>query len=257
VKTLISPDQQVARSEMTVEDWGNVNLALSAAVQQDGRTARLLQRATRKRTRDGEVELGPEAERTQTTTGSKATGDDVIVLASGNLGLISFPSWPERMTYEQITASFPGLINGLARNEGIGFVMIHSETEGGVIVGPEGIHYLDQNYAVGKDPLEKYGANAPRHLKRADEFATAPDILVMSMYDPQTGEVAAFEELVGCHGGLGGTQTQPFVIFPAHFAAPKEPIIGAASLHAVLKGWRNSLAVQSPAETSTPATARS
>ncbi len=34
------------------------------------------------------------------------------------------------------------------------------------------------------------------------------------MYDESTNEVAAFEELVGSHGGLGGDQTKPFIMYP-------------------------------------------
>ena len=77
---------------------------------------------------------------------------------------------------------------------------------------------------------------------REDSFSDAPDILVMSLHDPMTGEVAAFEELVGCHGGLGGPQTQPFVLYPSDLSMPSEPIIGAAALHDVLKAWRGELA---------------
>ena len=39
----------------------------------------------------------------------------------------------------------------------------------------------------------------------------------MSTYWPETNENAAFEELVGNHGGLGGEQTDPFVLFPAEW----------------------------------------
>ena len=44
----------------------------------------------------------------------------------------------------------------------------------------------------------------------------------MSLHDELTGEVAAFEELVGCHGGLGGPQTQPFVLYPSDLAMPSK-----------------------------------
>ena len=44
-----------------------------------------------------------------------------------------------------------------------------------------------------------------------------PDILVISSVDPVTGEVPAFEELVGNHGGLGGSQREPFLLYPAVF----------------------------------------
>jgi uncharacterized membrane protein YvlD (DUF360 family) len=245
VKTLISPEKGVASAEVTVEDWGNVNLALSQAVGQDGRTARLVQRATRNRTKGGEVALGPEVGKTDHGETKPVEQSEVVVLASGNLGLISFPAWKERMTYEQIVDAFPGLLNGLARHDGVSFIMVHSETDGGIIIGAGGMHYLDQNQTVGNDPLAKFGPNAQRHLKRADEFDDAPDILVMSMFDQTTGQVAAFEELVGSHGGLGGTQTKPFVLYPSQFPTPKDPIVGAAALNAVLKGWRATAATAS------------
>jgi hypothetical protein len=59
----------------------------------------------------------------------------------------------------------------------------------------------------------------------------------MSSYDPVTDEVAAFEELVGSHGGLGGPQTHPFVLHPVTLDAGPEPIVGAAALHRVMMGW--------------------
>jgi len=241
VKTLISPEHRVASAEMTVEDWGNVNLALSAAVEQDGRTARLLRRAAQRRTQSGEVALGPNADATVQEEQREGMTDDVIVLASGNLGLISFPEWKQRMTFEEIAEAFPGLMNGLAAHEGVGFVLAHSAMDGGVVIGANGFHYLDQDYAVGTDPLANFGPNAVRHLKRADGFVNAPDLFVMSMFDPATNEVAAFEELVGCHGGLGGPQTKPFVLFPVEFADPRAPIVGASELYRVLKSWRNEL----------------
>jgi putative membrane protein len=254
VTTLISPDSQVIAAESTVEDWGHVNLALSEAARQDGRTARLVRHATRNRTKQGAVALGPEGVGSDRQDGQPNTEAQAIVLASGNLGLISFPDWNERMTYEQIVEAFPGLLNGLARHEGVGFLMVHSETDGGIVIGSGGINYLDQGYAVGSDPLTKYGPNSSTHLKRADRFADAPDILVMSRYDPENGQVAAFEELVGSHGGLGGTQTKPFILYPAQFSAPTEPIVGAAALNALLKDWRRSLESTPPAPQTEPAT---
>ena len=61
--------------------------------------------------------------------------------------------------------------------------------------------------------------------------------MINSMWDPQTEEVAAFEHLVGSHGGLGGEQTHPFVLYPADLPDPPGPIQGADELHKVLCGW--------------------
>ena len=47
-----------------------------------------------------------------------------------------------------------------------------------------------------------------------------------------------FEELVGCHGGLGGFQTHPFVLYPADLPLePEREIIGAGDLNSVLRSW--------------------
>jgi hypothetical protein len=252
VTSLSSPDSRVTGAEETVEDWGYVNLALSEAMRQDGRTARLLKRAMLSHTSGDEVDIGPAAARSNEPDQPPADAPNVIVLASGNLGLISFPEWKERMTYEQIVDTYPELLRGLVRHKGIGFVMVHSESDGGIVIGSEGISYLEHGYAVGTDPLAPFGPNARRHLKRTDAFGNAPDILVNSLYDPTSEEVAAFEELVGCHGGLGGSQTQPFVLYPATFAIPDEPIVGAESLNAVLKGWRDAMSqVPAPAKVKT------
>ena len=45
-------------------------------------------------------------------------------------------------------------------------------------------------------------------------FAHCPDIVLNSTYWAETDEVAAFEELVGSHGGMGGEQSHPLALFP-------------------------------------------
>ena len=59
----------------------------------------------------------------------------------------------------------------------------------------------------------------------------------MSTYWPDTHENAAFEELVGNHGGLGGEQTHPFVLYPAEWQLDDAELIGAESVFRNLKRW--------------------
>jgi hypothetical protein len=61
--------------------------------------------------------------------------------------------------------------------------------------------------------------------------------MVNSLWEPATGEVAAFEELVGSHGGLGGDQTHPFLLYPADLPAPAEHLLGAEEVHGQLRRW--------------------
>ena len=162
---------------------------------------------------------------------------DVVVLASGNLGLIYFTQWKERMSYEQIEEAFPDLLKGLAGHEGIGFALVRSDEHGPLVIGAQGMRFLEGDRVEGQDPLANFGSNAAAHLRRIDSFPHVADIMVNSLYDPGTGEVAAFEELVGSHGGLGGDQMWPFVMFPADWDVEKRKIVGASQLHTQLKSW--------------------
>jgi hypothetical protein len=234
------------------EGLAGINSALSEAIRSDSRTLRLVLRAMRGGTADGDILVGQQQEEADERVEAAARGSDAVVVASGNLGLISFPHFPERLTYEQIAAEFPGLLRGLAEHEGVSFVVVRSESAGSIAIGAQGIHYLGDGHVAGTDPLGSFGPNAARHLIRADGFENAPDIFVVGLYDPDTGEVAAFEEQVGSHGGLGGSQTQPFVLFPVELEIDlDEPIVGTAALHRTLKAWTPS--VPQPDEAALPA----
>ncbi|WP_414468788.1 phage holin family protein [Methanobacterium sp. ACI-7] len=173
-----------------------------------------------------------------------AEGANIIVLASGNLGLIYFTDDHKRFSYEEIKNAYPKLISGLVQHEGIGFIMVRSKEYGPIVIGANGVYYLDTNIIEGDNPLKNFGANAPKHLKRTDSFKYVPDILVNSFYDSKNDEVAAFEELIGSHGGLGGEQSMPFIMHPSDWDLDSEEIIGAEKLHMVLKDqldklWNN------------------
>jgi hypothetical protein len=182
----------------------------------------------------GEVVLGPGHETAAAAGGVEA---DVVVLASGNLGLITFPDMPGRASLEGIVERYPRLVLGLAAHPGIGFLLVRSDEHGPLVVGRAGIHHLADGRVEGEDPLAPFGPRAADHLRRTDSFRNAPDILVNSFYDSEADEGAAFEELIGFHGGMGGKQTEPFLLFPATFPVPDEPIVGAATVHQLFKRW--------------------
>ena len=164
----------------------------------------------------------------------KAKDSELIVLGSGNMGLIYFTQWKQRLTYEEIVMLFPELIPGLVNHSGIGFVLVNSITNGGMVIGQKGIYYLDNDKIVGENPLEDFGKNAAMHLKRQNSFDNMPDIMVNSFYDSKHDEVCAFEELIGSHGGLGGNQTRPFILYPSEWNDPGE-LVGAESVYRFLK----------------------
>jgi uncharacterized membrane protein YvlD (DUF360 family) len=167
---------------------------------------------------------------------------ELSVMASGCLGLISFPREPGRLTFERINELYPDLIQGLVRHPGIGFLLVRSGRDGALAMGAEGTNFLDRRRVDGEDPLTPFGPNTADHVRRTDSFPHCPDLVVNSTYWEDLDEVAAFEELVGSHGGLGGAQSHPFVVHPVDLAWPDEPVIGAESIYHILKGWQSALA---------------
>jgi uncharacterized membrane protein YvlD (DUF360 family) len=165
---------------------------------------------------------------------------DVVVLGSGNLGLIYLMESKDRLTLEEIDERHPDLIEALRRHPHIGWLLVRSSERGAVALGPAGANYLDEGVVEGSDPLAAFSPTAPVHLRRTDGFAHVADIMVGSFYDPRLDEGCAFEELISFHGGLGGPQTRPFILYPPHLEVPDGPLIGAAAVHAVLMQWRRS-----------------
>jgi len=224
----------VAAPELAAEGWTNVNGLLSDAAADESRVGRTVARATRKRTdEDGEVALGP-------APVAKIEPDDgeIVVLASGNLALLSFAKIEGRATREQIEAGYPGLIDGLRCQDGIGLILVRGDDGRDIVLGPAGSYCLDDGTVDGVDPLGPFGPNVADHLRRTSGFSNCPDLLVNSFFDPDTVEGAAFEEQVGFHGGLGGPQCHPFVLAPAQLSRTDGPLVGARSIHDLFMGWR-------------------
>jgi uncharacterized membrane protein YvlD (DUF360 family) len=184
----------------------------------------------------------------------------VVVLGSGNLGLIYLMGEKRRLSLEEIEERHPRLVPALREHSHIGWLLVNSVEHGAIVLGPAGTHHLTSGRIEGDDPLAPFSATAAQHLLRTDGFAHAPDIAVGSFYDPERDEGCAFEELISFHGGLGGPQTRPFILHPERLPLPEAPIIGAASVHALLSGWRHgaqsdSTTIRSPGRRSRTASA--
>src|SRR6185312_8681713 len=164
-----------------------------------------------------------------------------VVLGSGNLGLVYLMEERRRLTLEELDERHPKLLSALREHPHVGWLLVRSSEHGPVALGARGTHYLAEGRVEGEDPLASFSPTAPRHLLRTDGFEHVADIMVGSFYDPELDEGCAFEELICFHGGIGGLQTRPFILHPTHLDVPEEPIIGAASVHGILAGWRRAL----------------
>jgi uncharacterized membrane protein YvlD (DUF360 family) len=170
------------------------------------------------------------------------SGESVVVLGSGNLGLVYLMEEPRRLLMEELDERHPDLLPALRSHPHVGWLLVRSREHGAVALGAKGTHYLSEGRVEGEDPLAAFSPNAPQHLLRTDGFPHVADIMVGSFYDPELDEGCAFEELISFHGGMGGPQTRAFILHPVGLPLPEEPIVGAAAVHGVLLGWREHLA---------------
>ncbi|MCX5041590.1 alkaline phosphatase family protein [Aldersonia sp. NBC_00410] len=162
-----------------------------------------------------------------------------VVLGSGNLGLISFPTLPGRADTAAIEDAHPGLLDGLRVHPGIGFLLVAKPGGGSVVLGNGGEIDMATGTVTGANPLAGFGRDALEKIRRTDAFDNVADIMVGGAYWPETDEIAAFEEQVGSHGGMGGPQSTAFLLYPGHLPAPPYPLHGAEEVHKVLAGWRD------------------
>ncbi|MBB2941290.1 uncharacterized membrane protein YvlD (DUF360 family) [Actinoplanes lutulentus] len=161
---------------------------------------------------------------------------EIVVASSGNLSLVYLARLPGRVSLEVIEERHPALLPGLTAHPGVGWVMVRSEEHGAVVLGPAGRRRLRDGHVEGLDPLLGYGPRAADDLRRHDGLANTGDLVINSSWNPESQEVAAFEDLIGCHGGLGGWQNRPVLIHPRSWRTPAE-LVGADAVHRLLCGW--------------------
>jgi uncharacterized membrane protein YvlD (DUF360 family) len=221
VQELVGEHVKVQGATAHVEHWGRISPLLTEASGINGMTRRVTSAPFR---------------RHAGATDDAEKPADIVVAASGNLGLISFPAVAARATRETIDATYPGLIDGLVRHPGVGLVMVRPKGRGALVLGASGTNDLADGHVDGIDPLAPFGPNAAAGVRRLDAMPECGDLVIVSMFDRVSGEVAPFEEQIGSHGGLGGVQSDAFILHPAEWRI-EEPPLGAVALHKVIRRW--------------------
>jgi hypothetical protein len=231
VDTTKEPVAAVGKSE----GWGPVNAFLTELSLRRSVAGAVTRKTLHGKASRGEVELGP-----ADCDPPVAADEQMVVTSSGNLAQIYLATTPGRVPLEEIELLHPRLIPGLATHPGVGFVVVDSLAEGPVAIGRAGVHVLRTGRIEGVDPLAQYGPEAAASMLRHAEMPNNGDIVVISRLDEYTHEVAAFEELVGCHGGIGGWQTEAVLVHPRRWIV-EEPPVGSDAVHELLIGWLDQL----------------
>ena len=235
--TRLTGEDRVETTPHDDEGWGLLSASVTEAAASPTAFGTAVRTATRSKDVDGSVALGPEAARARRHAAAASVPTNLTVMASGCLGLVYLTDEPGRCSLERIRARYPELLDGLRQHPGIGFVLVHSDADGSLVLGPTGVRNVATGAVEGDDPLADYGPNALAHVRRTDAFAHVADIMVNARFDPVRGEVPAFEEFVGSHGGLGGSQSFPFALIPRDWRVPDEPIVGAEAMHRQMCRW--------------------
>ena len=141
------------------------------------------------------------------------SGRDVVVLGSGNLGLVYLM---EKTADDARGARGPpsAAAAALRSHPHVGWVLVQSGEHGAVVLG--GGAPATSRRTVWKATTRSRASTptARSTSLRTHGFAHAPDLLVGSFYDPALDEGCAFEELISFHGGLGGSQTRAVPALP-------------------------------------------
>lgn len=165
---------------------------------------------------------------------------DVVVCASGCLAHVYFNALGnDKVCLHDIEQAHPQLIQSLVNHEGVGFVVGYDEDGDVLVLGKRGARNLSDGTLSGEDPLAPFGDVALRaeQVLRLARFQSAGDLILNSTLFAD-GTVAAFEELVGSHGGMGGEQTDAFLLHPCADDVPAQRIDNAYQVYALLERWK-------------------
>jgi uncharacterized membrane protein YvlD (DUF360 family) len=214
--------EEVASLDAPVEEWGRVE-SLAEDLAGSGVSGRAANRAAAVSRRHIDQSAQP------------GTTAEISVLGSGNLGTLYVHS-RVRLTLEDLQERWPKLVPGLCAHKGVGFIAGLDAAGVPWALGAHGRIRLDTGEVTGQDPLQPYADHAAGVLRRAVMMPEAPDLYLNSRIEDATLDIAAFEPLVGAHGGLGGWQDRAILLTPRTLAhvLPTEGIEGADRLHAVL-----------------------
>ncbi len=189
----------------------------------------------------------------------------VTAYGSGNLAQVYFDLHPRKINLNELDQAYPGMVEALIEHEGIGLVCGYEEDGSPVALGKNGRRNLHTGEVIGQDPLKPYAPEDPAsfgassletrvwQVRRVMDFPNAGDLMVISTVYPD-GTVAALEELIGNHGGLGGEQTDAFIFHPPSMAVGSTR--NAIDVFQILNDFRSQpISVEELAEEQDPAPA--
>ena len=162
---------------------------------------------------------------------------NVTMCGSGNIAQVYFDLAPRKLTLDELQTAYPGLVDEMVQHEGIGVIVGYNSEGQPIAMGKSGTRNLHTDEVTGEDPMAMFGDPDIRaaQMRRIADFPHAGDLIVNSTVFPD-GTVAAMEELIGNHGGMGGEQTDAFIFHPPNLEVA--PTTNSADVYYILNRYR-------------------
>lgn len=168
---------------------------------------------------------------------------DVVVKSSGSLAHVYFNIASKPLDLSEISAAFPDLVIKLLAHEGI-WLVVAREREQVLVMSQQGILTYDATgipHLDGENPLQKLPEpwHAAEQIRRIARFPQSGDLILFGNYDPEKDLVICFEKQWAAHGGLGGAQDYPFILYPRHLNWDLSAVRNARDLYPLFARQRN------------------
>ncbi|MEA3342281.1 MAG: hypothetical protein U9R15_20130 [Chloroflexota bacterium] len=165
---------------------------------------------------------------------------DVVVAASGPLAHVYFNVALRPLDVVEVAILYPQLLDSLLADPGIGAI-VGRVGERTVVLGHQGGALVIDGGESGESgresvevphPLRPFGdtAYAAAQLHYLAHFPHSGDLIVLGALEAD-GRVVAFEKQAAVHGGLGGPQMRPFIIWPPERPLAPETLNDAQDLY--------------------------
>jgi hypothetical protein len=159
---------------------------------------------------------------------------DVVVKSSGSLAHVYFNIIERRMDLSEISAAFPSLVVKLLAHPGI-WLVVAREGEEILIMDYDSILTFNspgEQRLEGDHPLMRLvePEHAAEQIRRIASFEDS--------YEPSTDTVICFEHQWASHGGLGGPQDYPTIVYPKDIGWDLSQVHNATDLHALFAKQR-------------------
>ena len=169
--------------------------------------------------------------------GADLEGGKAVVCVSGSLAHITFTGHDQPLMLEEVVTLYPGFVEQLSRHPGIGFVAAGRQFGDAVAICEDGIRNLITGELGGSnDPLADFqGDRWAGDLARLLAYPDTGDLIINGAWLAEQQRVVVLEEQTSSHGGLGGPQTEPFVVLPRSWATSVEDFTSPEALHHLIR----------------------